>query len=383
MRQFFMNLNILFTLLYVKEYLFPRYKFRSWLLYMYRLCIFLCFLAMSFLWYERYAAENNIPITEPSSLIYPFSFLSPIIFSFFLVFYSYFKKIDRVASKFYMIGATPIVLFSVLTNVRHYGLIPNFWFLDTEGAMVSFVFDVVILSVGLGYRYKILRVEKEKLLDEKKQSQLLVFEKGLELQNQERSRLAKELHDGLGIDISIIKMKLEALGLDLEKKGVKAREFDETIANLDSVASNVRSFSHSIMPPDLEKNGIVYVLESLVQSLQKLNTNIEINFTSNITKKLKDDLSQNLYFIAKELINNAIKHSGASIIDVELMHENLQIELIVSDNGGGYDFDTSIMKDGLGLESIKSRVSLLNAALTVVRKPGGGVMHKIRISENI
>lgn len=380
-RQLFMNLNILFTMLYVKEYLFPRYKFQSWLLYMYRLCIFLCFLAMSFLWYERYAAENNIPITEPSSLVYPFSFLLPIIFSFFLVFLSYFKKIDRVASKFYMIGATPIVLFSVLTNVRHYGIIPNFWFLDTEGAMVSFVFDVVILSVGLGYRYKILRVEKEKLLEEKKQSQLLIYEKGLELQNQERSRLAKELHDGLGIDISIIKMKLEALGTDLEKKGLKAREFDETIANLDSVASNVRSFSHSIMPPDLEKNGIVSVLENLVHSLQKLNTNIEINFTTNITEKLRNDISQNLYFIAKELINNAIKHSGASIIDVELMHENHQIELIVSDNGCDYDFDAAIMKDGLGLESIKSRVNLLNAALLVVRKPGGGVMHKIRISE--
>ncbi len=88
-----------------------------------------------------------------------------------------------------------------------------------------------------------------------------------------------------------------------------------------------------------------------------------------------------MYFIAKELINNAIKHSGASIIDVELMHQNHQIELIVSDNGGGYDFDASIMKDGLGLESIKSRVSLLNAALSVVRKPGGGVMHKIIIDE--
>ena len=233
------------------------------------------------------------------------------------------------------------------------------------------------MALGLGYRYKILRVEKEKLVEEKKQNQLLVYEKGLELQNQERSRLAKELHDGLGIDISIIKMKLEALNMDFEKKGIKVKEFYETIANLDNVASNVRSFSLNIMPPDLKKNGIAIVLENLVYSLQKLNANIEINFTTNVTDKLDDKLSQNLYFIAKELINNALRHSNASIIDVELMKENNQTELKVSDNGIGYDFDKALKKDGLGLESINSRVALMNAQIEITKKPLNGISHKI------
>ncbi len=376
-RQLLMNLNILFTLLYVRAYVFPNYKLTFWLLQIYRFCILLCFLAISLLWFEKYSSEHHIIISDKAALLYPFAFITPALFSFYLVFYSYFKKIDVVASKFYMIGALPLVLFTVLTNLRHYNLIPNYWFLEIEGAMLAYIFDVLILALGLGYRYKMLRVEKEKLVEEKKQNQLLVYEKGLELQNQERSRLAKELHDGLGIDISIIKMKLEALNMDFEKKGIKVKEFYETIANLDNVASNVRSFSHNIMPPDLKKNGIAIVLENLVYSLQKLNANIEINFTTNVTDKLDDKLSQNLYFIAKELINNALRHSNASIIDVELMKENNQTELKVSDNGIGYDFEKALKKDGLGLESINSRVALMNAQIEITKKPLNGISHKI------
>ena len=287
-----------------------------------------------------------------------------------------------VASKFYMIGALPLVLFTIFTNIRHYSLIPNYWFLDIEGVLLAYIFDVFILALGLGYRYKILRNEKEKLLEEKKLNQQIALETGLKLQNQERSRLAKELHDGLGIDISIIKMKLEALSIDWKKSGNRSKEFNEAIANLDNLASDVRSFSHNIMPPDLEKNGIVFVLENLVYNLQKLNSSIEINFTTNINEKLPDDLSQNLYFIAKELINNALKHSNASIIDVELMKEKNGTELKVSDNGIGYDFEKSLKKDGLGLESIKSRVALLNAKLEISNKPSSGTSHKI-IHDNL
>jgi signal transduction histidine kinase len=376
-RQLLMNLNILFTLLYVREYVFPNYKLKFWLLQIYRFCIFLCFLAISLLWFEKYSSENQIRYSDKATLLYPFAFIFPVVFSFYLVFYSYFKKIDVVASKFYMVGALPLVLFTILTNVRHYSLIPNYWFLEIEGALLAYIFDVLVLAFGLGYRYKMLRTEKEKLVEEKKHQQQTALETGLKLQNQERSRLAKELHDGLGIDISIIKMKLEALSIDLEKKGNSSKEFNEAIANLDNLASDVRSFSHNIMPPDLEKNGIALVLENLIYNLQKLNLNIEINFTTNINEKLADDLSQNLYFVAKELINNALRHSSATIIDVELMKENNRTELIVSDNGKGYDFEKAIKKDGLGLESIKSRVALNNSSLEVIKKPSGGISHKI------
>ncbi|MCP9766453.1 hypothetical protein EGI22_00945 [Lacihabitans sp. LS3-19] len=376
-RQLLMNLNILFTLLYVREYVFPNYKLKFWMLQIYRFCIFLCFLAISLLWFEKYSSENHIIYSDKAALLYPFSFIFPTVFSFYLVFYSYFKKIDVVASKFYMVGALPLVLFTILTNVRHYSLMPNYWFLEIEGALLAYIFDVLLLALGLGYRYKMLRAEKEKLLEEKNQNQQIALETGLKLQNQERSRLAKELHDGLGIDISIIKMKMEALSIDLEKSGNNYKEFNEAITSLDNLASDVRSFSHNIMPPDLERNGIAFVLESLVFNLQKLNSSIEINFTTNITEKLEDDLSQNLYFIAKELINNALRHSNASIIDVELMKENNRTELKVSDNGVGYDFEKALKNDGLGLESIKSRVALINANLKVIKKPSGGISHKI------
>lgn len=379
-RQFFMILNILFTLLYVREYLFPSFKFKSWLLYFYRLCIFLCLVAISFLWFEKFIFDRHLFIPESAFLLYPFAFLTPIIFSFYLIFYSYFKKVDTVASKFYMVGATPLVLFSILTNIRHYGFIPNYKFLETEGAMLAFVFDGVILAIGLGYRYKILRGEKEKLLEERSKQRQLALETGLYLQNKERNRFAKELHDGVGIDISIIKMKLEALTLDFKKNDLIAEGLNETIVNIDNIARDIRSFSHNLIPPDLKNHSLDFVLQNLRDNLQKLNPRIEINFTTNLERKLPNLLSQELFFIAKEMLYNALKHSGASIIDIELMDTKEYAELRVADNGHGYDYNEAIQKDGLGLKSIISRVELLHGKLEIIQKPNGGILHQIIVN---
>ncbi len=379
-RQFIMILNILFTMMYTKEYLFPKYKFKPTLLFFYRFCIFLCFLAVSFLWYEKYAGERNIKISTQAGLLYALTFLTPIVFSFYLVLYSYFKKIDVMASKFYIIGATPLVLFSILTNFRNYELISNYWFLETEGAKLAFIFDVIVLAIGLGYRYRILRVEREKLLNERAKLQEVALETGLQLQNKERSRLAKELHDGVGIDISIIKMKLEALGMDLKKKGFFIKEFEDTISNLDNVARDIRSFSHNLIPPDLENNSLDFVLHNLRDNVQKLNPRIEINFTTNQEGKLPSLLSQELFFIAKEMLYNALKHSKANIIDVELIISESLVELRIADNGQGYDFGFALKKGGLGLKSIISRVELLHGKFEIIQKPSGGVLHQVIVN---
>lgn len=77
------------------------------------------------------------------------------------------------------------------------------------------------------------------------------------------------------------------------------------------------------------------------------------------------------------MINNALRHSNASFIDVKLMNENGRTELAVSDNGIGYDFEKTRTKDGIGLESIKSRIALKHAQFEFTKKPSGGISHNI------
>ena len=321
--------------------------------------------------------EYNISKTNIYTNSLTISFLGSLGLCLAMLIFAFIKNKERKSAILYSISGIPLLFLASVQILANMQVFPVTTAYRGVYLILAIAFEMIVLCFWLALRFKQFSDEREKLLREKTKQQQIALETGLKLQNQERSRLAKELHDGLGIDISIIKMKLEALGLDFEKKGISAKEFSETIANLDSVASNVRSFSHNIMPPDLEKNGIAVVLENLVNNLQKLNSNIELNFTTNITEKLEDDLSQNLYFIAKELINNALRHSGSTIIDVELMKENNRTELKVSDNGIGYDYEKSLKKDGIGLESIKSRVALINANLEVTTKPSNGISHKI------
>ena len=362
------NLNFTHSFLNVKQ-LQP--KFINYCFYTFM------FLGFSQIIFQCFPDQLNISKRPFYTYFLTLTYFSSVSLSFVMFICAIVKNKERMSAIIYSISGIPLLVLSTVQILANMQLFPINTAYRGVYLILGMAFEMIVLCFWLAHRFKQYSEEREKLLVEKSKQQQIALETGLKIQNQERSRLAKELHDGLGIDISIIKMKLEALGLDFEKRGDRSKEFSEAIMNLDHLASNVRGFSHNIMPPDLEKNGIAFVLEDLVFNLQKLNENIEINFTTNITEKLSDDLSQNLYFIAKELINNALRHSNASIIDVELMKEKNRTELKVSDNGIGYDYEKALKKSGLGLDSIKSRVALLNAHFELTKKPSGGTSHKI------
>ncbi|MFN3849376.1 MAG: 7TM diverse intracellular signaling domain-containing protein [Spirosomataceae bacterium] len=320
---------------------------------------------------------QSITTQKVFTLFFTACYFLSIFFVVVLIFYAIIKDKERKAAIWYLVAGSPLLAVAIIQMLGNIQLLPIRTAYRNNILAMVIAFEIVLLCLWLANRFKAYADERKRLLIERSKQQQIALETGLQLQYQERSRLAKELHDGVGIDISIIKMKLEALGLDLEKRGFRTKEFNDTISNLDNVASDIRSFSHNLMPPDLENNGIVNVLKSLVYNLQKLHPSIEINFTTNIENKLVDDLSQNLYFITKELINNALKYANATIIDIELMQENHQILLKVADNGIGYDFEQAIKKGGLGLKSILSRSKLINAKFEVFEKPSRGVLHQL------
>jgi signal transduction histidine kinase len=317
------------------------------------------------------------------SWVYTVYFWLPILVSLFLLLYSIFKQKERTASLVYFFAGTPLFIKGSLLMLENIQLLPAIYNNHKYEAAKMISFEIVVLCLWLAYRVKQYADEREKLVQEKSKNQQIAYETGIQMQNQERSRLAKELHDGVGIDLSIVKMKLEALKIDFEKK----RFVDETniltdgIKNIDEITSEIRNFSHSLMPPDLESNGVAVAIQNLVGNLNKVHRNIEINFTTNIEQNLENNISQNIYFIVKELINNTLRHANATIIDIELMQEKQQIDLRIADDGVGYDFEKAIEKGGLGLKSIKSRIELLKAQFEVTLKPNGGILHQIFIKQ--
>jgi signal transduction histidine kinase len=315
------------------------------------------------------------------SWVYTVYFWLPILVSLFLLLYSIFKQKERTASLVYFFAGTPLFIKGSLLMLENIQLLPAIYNNHKYEAAKMISFEIVVLCLWLAFRVKQYADERENLLQEKSKNQQIAYETGILMQNQERSRLAKELHDGVGIDLSIVKMKLESLKMDFEKRNLnnEINILTDGIKNIDEITSEIRSFSHSLMPPDLENNGIVVAIQNLVANLNKVHPNIEINFTTNIEENLENNISQNVYFIVKELVNNALRHAKAKIIDIELMQEKKQIELRIADDGIGYNFEKERKKRGLGLRSIQSRVELMKAQFEVKAKPIGGVLHQIFI----
>ncbi|MBN2521496.1 MAG: sensor histidine kinase, partial [Bacteroidales bacterium] len=197
----------------------------------------------------------------------------------------------------------------------------------------------------------------------------------------ERKRIAREIHDGIGPLLSTIKIYLESASDDL-KEGKNNKVF-EKIANItqmiDSVAIDIRSISHDLMPRVLEDFGLVAALENLCDKMNKLNKINVTFYTSGINGRFKK-LEFGIYRIAQELMNNAFKHSEAKNLTLQLIQHKNSIVLMTEDNGIGFDL-VKITKEntGIGLKNVEARVKALGGILDIDTAIGRGVTTTIEI----
>jgi two-component system, NarL family, sensor kinase len=180
----------------------------------------------------------------------------------------------------------------------------------------------------------------------------------LESQESERRRLAADLHDSIGGMLSTIRVGISTMAKALPNP----QSIDETKQMLDDTISSVRRISRDLMPSTLEKFGLTYAIKELCERFEQ-TAKINIRFTENgEIPKLDSQRELMIFRIAQELLNNAVKHSQATQIDVCTKMGNT-IELRVEDNGVGFDADffrnDTAGNKGLGLYSIENRARLL------------------------
>lgn len=363
-RQVFIILNILFIQLFIKEYLFSNYKFPKWLLFLFRTSILICLSGIIMLWYEKYAGEQQIFIPQNARLLFPFTLLLPISFSFCLVFYSYFKKIDTIASKFYLIGITPILIFAILSTARNYGIVPNHLLLETEGSMICYLFDILTLAVGLGYRYKILR-------DEKEYQQKLVYEGQLKLLH-ERANISRDLHDNVGSQLSVIASNLDSISFLAQKQKLTSERV-ETVNEF--VREAIQSLRDTIWATHQETFSLAEfrarVQQYILKYYQSETPHISVNFEGNDIN-LSASLTLNLFRIIQESLNNATKYAQASNISINMKVVDKQVRLNIIDNGVGFDVENKKSDPHFGLLNMKKRVNEIDGKLNIKSKLGIG-----------
>lgn len=200
-------------------------------------------------------------------------------------------------------------------------------------------------------------------------------------QENERQRLAKEIHDGIGPLMSTIKMNLESVKSELTNIQPKTMQ---KIANLEelvqNVAIDVRSISHALMPSAIKDFGLVSTVDNLAVKVNSSET-ISVQFFHNgMEGRFNPEIEMGFYRIIQELLNNAFKYANAETITIQLIKYPEHITLTVEDDGNGFDINQiDSSRNGIGLNNIKARVIALNGFLNIDSSPGRGVTTTIEV----
>lgn len=230
---------------------------------------------------------------------------------------------------------------------------------------------IVLIAVLLYSRY---RHKKQRELDAELLHQQELRNKAIiDAEDKERIRIARELHDGIGQQLSAVKMNLSALDADLKLADPQKQNRMNTMLNLiDGAVREVRMVSHDMMPNALLHSGFVSAVKDLVAQINAAHP-LKIGLqVVGLDKRLENTTETTLYRILQECISNILKHSQASQVNIQLIRHDTHINLLIEDNGRGFDTGKMGSAEGIGLRNIISRVQYLSGTVSFDSTPGNG-----------
>jgi two-component system, NarL family, sensor kinase len=191
----------------------------------------------------------------------------------------------------------------------------------------------------------------------------------------ERKRIAADLHDELGPMLSAIKLQINHLE---PSDDTETAILEKSSSQIDGIIQRFREISYDLLPNTLVRKGFIKATEEFIGKLKILHT-LKIDFSSD-GFSLSPEREVNLYRVVQEIIHNTIKHAKASTLTINISKKNKTILLQTCDNGIGFNYtEKSLMAKGLGLLNLQSRAELLGGQLIVVTQPGSGTMFEIEI----
>jgi PAS domain S-box-containing protein len=203
----------------------------------------------------------------------------------------------------------------------------------------------------------------------------------IEAQEEERSRIARELHDDVGQRLAVLSWGLQQLHTELppDAPAFLSEQLDSTLGQASEISNEVRNLSHRLHSSHLDLRGLVAAMESFCREFAK-QQNVEIDFThGDLPKNIPQDVSLCLFRILQEGLHNAVKYSGVQRFEIGLQPVPDGVQLVIRDSGVGFDVQAAMKKQGLGLVSMRERVSLVKGTLTIESKPTKGTVIKVRI----
>lgn len=259
-----------------------------------------------------------------------------------------------------------------------------------QNALRQQAFDNILLLIGIlllvalsafviiiNRRNKQLNEQRLSAMQKEKESQLLrAMIKGEE---QERVRIARDLHDSLGAIMASAKLRVNTLSHQIPQlKTMDSFHVAEEL--IDEACHNVREISHDMMPGSLGKYGLEDAVRRMCATIEKGRPELSVTYIPFGLEGLEDGIvATNVLRMVQELLRNVLKHAAAKEVIVQLILEDQQLIITVEDDGKGFDTQDEKFQAGLGLESIQTRALSLHGQLEIESAPGEGTTFTISI----
>ena len=201
----------------------------------------------------------------------------------------------------------------------------------------------------------------------------------IEAQEQERNRIARELHDDIGQRLALLALELEQLHQDPTNLPEVRGRMGELQKRTSEIATDIQTLSHELHSAQLEYLGIAAAMRGFCQEFGE-QTKVKIDFkTRDLPSPLSPDTSLCFFRVLQEAAHNAAKHSGVRRIEVRFWGTSDEIHLTVADSGAGFDREAAMKSTGLGLTSMQERLRLVGGALSIESQPRCGTTIHARV----
>ena len=252
------------------------------------------------------------------------------------------------------------------------------------GSLVGLIIVAFLGYRNLRHRQQLAKqqdeLQQQRISELEKDKQLVAVDSMLQGQEEERSRLAKDLHDGLGGLLSGVKFSLSNMKDNLIITPDNMAVFERSLDMIDTSIKELRRVAHNMMPEMLTKFGMDEALKEYCNTINATNL-LAVKYQSlGMDKRMERSAEIIIYRIVQELLNNVMKHAAATEVMVQLIKEDGRFSIIVEDNGKGFDTDLLKNNKGAGLTSIQSRVDYLKGRLDIHSEAGKGTLVNIEFN---
>jgi signal transduction histidine kinase len=298
------------------------------------------------------------------------------------------SKIQQPYARYPIIGGLIFISFALIAFLATFNSdITRSWPFPLNDEMFYYlagvVMELIFFSLGLAYKRRKDGMEKVEAQESLKlaveREQVKHLNTLTEVQEQERSRFAKDLHDGLGGMLWGVKLSLSNMKGNMVLSADNVQTYERSLDMLDNSIHELRRVAHNLMPEALVKFGLTAALKDFCDFINSSKVVNVIFQHVGEDRRLDMSVEVVLYRVANELVNNALRHSSASEIIIQLNYDEHVLTLTVEDNGIGFDKLLLEKTKGSGWPNIQSRIAYLKGSLDIETSPGNGTAINITI----